>query len=401
MLPIHVCDLPLHYKLWRARPVLWSSCYCSIEVGGSEVGGGKEEKEGRELSNILQFRSTFTSCSPHFDFPLEGTEITPRKRLSLEHASLPAIWPSVCWRSPAQHKGHQPPRQHCKGRNQSGGNQRFRVILQVIFSSQGTLLWTLHPTGEGSPQRPPSHLSSLSGLLSLPSPRLTLAYPTFSPKTPVSWFSHCLQILPYQWHLPWPPALQCPWRLPWSSGPHRPHHPWIALALWAGPVNTVYNEPNVSEHFPQQRAKHISAFKHVMKQINIVIGFWELLLSLSFPWSTCFSTPSPNKSLSLSPLMGLELCWVSLVFPGILLEMCLDHPPNSSLKLRLSVWHLSELASLLDCCTFLVGASLFQLDNQLHGFFCMSLSFKVAFKWGRGSRVTLLTYTEFTANWLY
>lgn len=44
-----------------------------------------------------------------------------------------------------------------------------------------------------------------------------------------------------------------------------------------------------------------------MKQINTVIGFWELLLSLSFPWSTLLSMPSPNKSLSLSPPGGFRI----------------------------------------------------------------------------------------------
>lgn len=82
-----------------------------------------------------------------------------------------------------------------------------------------------------------------------------------------------------------------------------------------------------------------------MKQINTVIGFLEFLLSLSFSWSTLLSTPSPNKSLSLSPLMGLELCPVSLVFPGILLEDA-PEPPSKQLPEAQTVWHLSELASL-------------------------------------------------------
>lgn len=132
-----------------------------------------------------------------------------------------------------------------------------------------------------------------------------------------------------------------------------------------------------------QRAKHISPFKHMIETNNITIGFWGLLLPLSFSWSTR-PTPSPNKSLSLRLPGMLKLCPLTLVFPGILL----NHHPSSAWRSD-PVWHLSELASLL------LGCCLFWLDDHLHGFLCNTSNIKVAPKERGGSA---MWYCRLTRN---
>lgn len=137
--------------------VLLNRCWREGSSGGG-VGGGRKGRKG--TLTFCNLQSTCTSCTPHFYFPSEDTGVPSPTETFLGACLLTAMWALSLLKIAAQHRGHQPPRAHCKGRNRSGGNQRFRIILQVIVPSQGALPWTLHPTGKGSPQQPPSRLSS-------------------------------------------------------------------------------------------------------------------------------------------------------------------------------------------------------------------------------------------------
>lgn len=136
-----------------------------------------------------------------------------------------------------------------------------------------------------------------------------------------------------------------------------------------------------------------------LKQINTRIGFWRILLPLSFPLPFLLLPAQTNPSL-WGHLVGWELCPLTLVFPDMLLEICLDPFPAGPCSSALS--DISLNWPLLGCCTFLISFSLFWLDNHLHEFLCSTSNIKVALEGREGAATWHCWFTwNSQASWLY